>query len=533
MPESESPASVRDEANVTGLKKTRQTRSTLGEIRRYTVRWWEMREVVSIVPEVRSKRVLIVDDEPALLRAVSRILLTNGWEATTCLSGASAAELILKEQFTVVLSDVDMPGLSGIELLKLLRERAVDVPVILMTGAPMLESAVQAVEYGAFKYLTKPVRMKELLDTVERAARARSAVSRRAAALDSNPVSSGVESVRPVDSDRRASIVPGGILAERYELVQMFAEGGMGEVWEAKHLLTRRRVAVKVLQHQLNALPDMRNRLLREARAATSVEHPNVVNVYDVFELEDGSPVMVMAFLSGETLSCRLEREGRLELPDAADVLLPVMSAVGFAHSRGVVHRDLKPENVFLSSDGGIKVLDFGIAKLINPDEQDAGSLTRTGMVIGTPGYMAPEQCFGDGDIDHQADVWAIGAIAYEALSGLPAVSASTFGQALKQFANKTTVPISTRVPDLPVEIASLVDRMLAVDRQERPSDLREAYREFARHARVSAPEFGAPVPRVSELPEAPAVSGTMPIAKASASRASIEDAVAIKIARG
>jgi serine/threonine protein kinase len=341
-----------------------------------------------------------------------------------------------------------------------------------------------------------------------------------------------VRSAEPLAADARGDIVPGGILAERYELVRLLAEGGMGEVWEAKHLLTRRRVAAKVLQSTLSALPDMRHRLLREARAATALEHPNVVNVYDVFELEDGSPVMVMAFLSGETLGCRLEREGMLPLGDLADVLVPVISAVGFAHSRGIVHRDLKPENVFLASDGGVKVLDFGIAKLMNPDEHDARALTRTGMVIGTPGYMAPEQCFGESDIDHQADVWAIGAIAYEALSGYPAVSASTFGQALKQFASKTTVPIALRAPELPSEIASLVDRMIAVERHERPIDLREAYEAFLRHACVGAPAFGAPVPRVSQLPEEPAVSGTVPVAKASAPRAIAEEARAIKVAR-
>ena len=208
------------------------------------------------------------------------------------------------------------------------------------------------------------------------------------------------------------------------ELVRLLAEGGMGEVWEAQHLFTRRRVAVKVLQSSLSALPDMRRRLLREARAATSVGHPNVVDVFDVFELEDGSPVMVMAFLEGETLGSRLERDGRLELGDLANVLLPVISAVGFAHSRGVVHRDLKPENVFLSSDGSVKVLDFGIAKPI-PEMWDASDSPPTaGVPLGTPAYMAPEQTGGGAGgaqaIDTRTDVYALGAVLYELVCGRP-----------------------------------------------------------------------------------------------------------------
>ena len=432
--------------------------------------------------------VLLIEDESALRHAYARMLRAAGWTVTECGHGASAVELIGAHSFDVILSDIDMPGLSGIEFLGLLRERQIETPVVLMTGAPTLDTAVKAVEHGAFKYLTKPMESGELLETVDRAAKSR----RRALG------SQQLQGVEARDSATRVCILPGVVLAERYRLVQLLGEGGMGHVWEAVQLSTGRSVAVKLLHSSLNAnaRSEMRKRLLREARAASSVEHPNVVHVFDMFELGDGTPVLVMALLRGQTLGRRLAGARALSLPDVADLLLPVVSAVGTAHANGVIHRDLKPDNIFLADEGGrttVKVLDFGIAKLVSNEAQEGVGLTAAGVPIGTPGYMAPEQAMGERDVDHRADVWSIGAILYEMLSGSRAVQADSIGQTIKQLFMDAIAPLSGRAPDLSPTVAKLVDRMLARERDQRPSDLREVYSELARYASAGAPAFGPP----------------------------------------
>jgi serine/threonine protein kinase len=243
---------------------------------------------------------------------------------------------------------------------------------------------------------------------------------------------------------------------------------------------------------------------------ASTLGHPNVVDVWDLFELQDGTPVLVMELMRGRTLRQHFKATGAIGLTAAADLLVPVVSAVGTAHARGVVHRDLKPENIFLAEEGDrlvVKVLDFGIAKLVSSDLDDGAALTVTGATLGTPGYMAPEQAFGQSDVDCRADVWSLGAILYEALAGVRPIEASNVGQVLKVLLVEGIVPLVRRRPELPPGVGSLVDRMLTRERDERPDDLRGVFAELSRHARIGAPAFASP------SSEAPAASGVLPAA--------------------
>jgi hypothetical protein len=227
-------------------------------------------------------------------------------------------------------------------------------------------------------------------------------------------------------------------------------------------------------------------RFLREARAASAVPHPNVVEILDLFELEDGTPVMVMERLAGETLRTKIDRDGRMSLATAAAILLPVARAVATAHSLGVIHRDLKPENIFLTKgpagEEGVKVLDFGVAKLLSSDDDEPGpeTLTNSGATVGTPCYMAPEQAAGDKDIDERVDIWALGVIAYECLAGERPLSGSGVGQVVMRLMTAGIRPLDQVVPGLPSPTASLVMRMLSVARADRPG-LREVEEAFAR----------------------------------------------------
>jgi serine/threonine-protein kinase len=301
----------------------------------------------------------------------------------------------------------------------------------------------------------------------------------------------------------------GAVVAGRYALDQLLGEGGMGTVWSATHLVTKKAVALKLLK-QAHAQPDARRRFLREARAATQVAHPNVREVTDIFELEDGAPVMVMELLVGESLADRLARQSKLSLDEAVRVLQPVISAVGAAHALGVIHRDLKPANIFLSSRGGpVKVLDFGVAKLTSNANEET-LITKSGAAIGTPCYMAPEQVFGEPDLDHRVDVWALGMILYQALTGELPTRAENVGQVMKLIVTRAIPSVRTRCPELPEPFTALVDRMLERARADRVADLREVRRVLATIAKDSSPGFEAPR-GVSEAPHS--LASEQPIA--------------------
>ena len=277
---------------------------------------------------------------------------------------------------------------------------------------------------------------------------------------------------RPVSAASNAQA--GAVVGGKFRLEQRLGEGGMGIVWEASNVRTHRTVALKILKAET---PDQRRRLFREGRIAGKLRHPNIVEVNDVVELEDGAPAIVMERLTGESLRALLLRETRLPLPRIAEIFRPIAEALACAHAQGVVHRDLKPENVFLARDRDareqVKVLDFGIARLTATagDMAPTHGLTDTGDVLGTPSYMAPEQVFGEKDVDTRADVWSYGVVLYECLTGEKPFTGDNFGQIFKQVAIGEITPVAERVPDLPAELGAMVMQMLARDRTQRPSD--------------------------------------------------------------
>jgi len=262
---------------------------------------------------------------------------------------------------------------------------------------------------------------------------------------------------------------PGDVLADRYRLDAIVGEGGMGVVWAATHLVTRKAVALKILKVRE---PEHERRFVREARVAAALGHPNVVDVHDVFQPRADPLVMVMDLLRGESLDRRLAARGRLPLAEARAILVPAIRATLAAHALGVVHRDLKPANVFLEAGPPERVclLDFGIAKLTaaSGDAAVTGALTRSGAIIGTPHYMAPEQLYGESAIDARADVWAIGVIAYECLTGQRPIDGKSFGQVFRNVSRRAIVPIAQRMPELPARVAAAIDGMLAHDRDQR-----------------------------------------------------------------
>jgi len=270
--------------------------------------------------------------------------------------------------------------------------------------------------------------------------------------------------------------LPQGLeLAGRYRIGRVLARGGMGVVYEAEHLALKREVALKTLRPDLLHDREAVARFVREARAAASIGHSGTVQVFDL-ATDRGITFLSMERLRGEELSARMARLGALPIKSAVTIGAELAEAMGAAHARGVVHRDLTPRNVFLARDAAgrevVKVLDFGIAKLI--ESRLRSSTTQPQQVQGTLAYMSPERIAGESAADPRIDVYAIGAILYEALSGLPPFSATSYPQLAMKISFEPLVPLRTRRPDVPLILASLVDRALHRDPDQRWSNARQ-----------------------------------------------------------
>jgi serine/threonine protein kinase len=274
---------------------------------------------------------------------------------------------------------------------------------------------------------------------------------------------------------------PGVIVEQKYELVRLLGEGGMGAVWVAKHLTLDVHVALKIMHSEIGRqVPGAADRMLQEARAAACIGHPAIVQVFDYGRTKEGDPFISMELLHGESLAQALTRRGRLPPARALQVLLPIADALAVAHQRGIVHRDLKPDNVFLArlADGRVqpKVLDFGIAKL---ETASSPKLTMQGTVLGSPAYMAPEQAWGENDIDQRADVWAFAVMLYELLTGDTPFHGDTYNALLFAITRDQPKSIVDHGVNEP-ELWELIDRCLAKDRDQRFADMRELGRALA-----------------------------------------------------
>ncbi|MBL8680068.1 MAG: serine/threonine protein kinase [Myxococcales bacterium] len=250
----------------------------------------------------------------------------------------------------------------------------------------------------------------------------------------------------------------GDILGGRFRLVDKVGEGGMGVVWLARDEKLQCDVALKLLHASLLDDEHSAARLRNEARAAAKVAHPGICRVLDVGEHES-TPFLVMELLRGMSLSSMIERDQRARPELAVSITEAVLEALAAAHEEGVLHRDMKPENVFLCDDGTVKVLDFGVAKIL--DDAERVRLTRTGALIGTPAYMAPEQARGLPS-DERADLWAVGVMLFEMLSGTLPFQAANYQGMLVAIATARPPSIRERCASLDDELAGIVDRALA-----------------------------------------------------------------------
>jgi len=330
------------------------------------------------------------------------------------------------------------------------------------------------------------------------------------------------------DSLGGGRLQPGERIAGKYEILEVLGEGGMGIVYVALHTELNEHVAIKMLHPKRAGDQEVVARFVREGRTSVKIRSEHVARVLDVGTHKNGIPYIVMEYLAGEDLGQRIDRAGALPVPVAVDFVLQTCEALAVAHAMGVVHRDLKPSNLFVSegSDGlpFVKVLDFGISKAADAVEH---GVTTTSDVLGSPGYMSPEQMRATRDVDSRADIWSLGMILWEMLVGAPMFGGATFPEVCSNVLNGKFVPLGDEAKQaIPEGLAAVVDRCLSLEPSARfatVKDLADALAPFAgpdaaarvaRIARLARPTSDAR--RASSSVRPPALAATMPATPAS-----------------
>ena len=260
----------------------------------------------------------------------------------------------------------------------------------------------------------------------------------------------------------------GTVLRGKYTLERVLGIGAMGAVFAATHR-NGMRVAIKLLHPEMTSVEDVRRRFVREGYIANRVQHPGVVRILDDDADEDGAPFLVMELLEGRTLDAEWEASGKLPPERVVPLVVRLLDVVAAIHAEGIVHRDLKPENVFLTNDGGLKLLDLGIARIL-----ESRTTTKIGILMGTPGFVAPEQALGNMPaIDARTDLFSIGALMFGLLTGDVIHPAPTAMEQMVLAASKPVRPLREAWAEAPDALASVVDRALAFDKAKRwPSAL-------------------------------------------------------------
>jgi DNA-binding response OmpR family regulator len=449
---------------------------------------------------------LIVDDNPTIVGLLGGVLRDAGYDVRAATDGARALSLVASRPPELILLDLRMPGMDGLEVCRRFKSdpRTSAIPIVVISASDELDEKVRAFEAGAADYVVKPFEAREVLARVGahvQLYRLRRELEQKQAALEASQRELAEQNRELIQkneeleqAERRtrhvfsalAAALPGTVLDGKYRLDEKIGTGGFATVFRAEHLELQLPVAVKVFRPWEGMdSPKALQRFRREGIAACRVQHPNAVSVMDFGISATGIAYLVMELLRGVTLGELLRTHQRLHLHRCVEILAPVCEALAEAHAAGLVHRDIKPDNVFLHRTPRgeiVKVLDFGIAKLVQQAESRAPTQHTRGLV-GTPFYLAPERVMGL-QYDGRADVYSVGVMLYAMLSGrqpfpLRDDDADLYAALMRQVMDPLP-PLE--VAGLPPAAEELVRRTLSKQSEERPS-ARELADELAKLA--------------------------------------------------
>jgi serine/threonine protein kinase/CheY-like chemotaxis protein len=406
-----------------------------------------------MTPEER--QLLVVDDNEVNRDMLSRRLARKGYQVETASNGHEALRMIENGSFDLILLDIMMPGLNGIEVLKILRQKysSTELPISMATAKDRSEDVVEALEIGANDYVTKPIDFPVVLARVQSHLRTKAAAPKHKAG--------------PSPGD----IGPGAVLAEKYLIEDKLGTGSFGTVYRGKHLSLQQSVAIKVLQTSMAPASEALARFRREGISACRVRHPNAVSVLDFGITSTGVAYLIMELLEGHSLADELKEKGTLTPIRCAQILEPICEVLSEVHAQGMVHRDIKPANIFIHRGHAgeiIKVLDFGIAKLVGDVTQEE-HLTVEGSILGTPTYMAPER-FSNEPYDGRADVYSMGVLLYRMLGGRTPFHSKDLMVVAMQHLREAPRPLRQLNPMVTPELEAVVFHAMAKSMYDRPS---------------------------------------------------------------
>ena len=418
--------------------------------------------------------ILVVDDDTGIRKLLGKLLERQKFVITEAADGMDALEKAKDKEFHTVITDVMMPRMSGIQLLAEFRKKYPLVPVIIITGKPAIEAAVECMKNGAFDYISKPFDFSQIKKTVQ------NALCEHQRLRDDRK-----------DSETSTAIIN---LSNRrffgeYKVLQVLGEGNLGIVFlaEKRGADRHKRYALKVLKPTyVTRIQTDRSlgRFLKEAEAIAAVKHPHVVEMYEYGLTEDEKiPFMVMEYIKGKTLDYYIVNPAKLDLRQKLEIIAQTADALTAIHGKGICHRDIKPHNIILSQDMEVKVTDFGIAKLPGSD------LTMTYELIGSPAYLSPEG-FTTSRVDHRADIFSLGVLTYELLLGRKPFIADSISRYAHLIQYELPEAPSKLDPDFPLQVEAVLARMLKKnpeDRYDSAAEIRDRLREITSQAEINA----------------------------------------------